>query len=78
MVNATQTLQILFVHFVYLSYSALLWYRLWMVAEEISFDINGTISVAAVWSTVYLVLNVFLIISGLKKIKCNVHSDSLE
>lgn len=49
-----------------------------MVAEEINFDINGTISVAAVWSTVYLVLNVFLIISGLKKIKCNVHSDSLE
>lgn len=39
-----------------------------MVAEEINFDINGTISVAAVWSTVYLVLNVFLIISGLKRL----------
>ena len=67
MVNTSQTLQILFVHFTYLLYSAYLWYRLWVVAEETGYNINGTIPTVAAWSTAYVALNIYLIIYGLKE-----------
>ena len=65
MANTSQTLQILFVHFTYLLYSAYLSYRLWVAAEETGHDINGTIPTVAAWSTAYVALNIYLIMHGL-------------
>ena len=67
MANTSQTLQILFVHFTYLLYSAYLWYRLWVVAEETGYNINGTIPTVVAWSTAYVASNIYLIIYGLKE-----------
>ena len=67
MANTSKTLQILFVHFTYLLYSAYLWYRLWVVAEETGYNINGTIPTVVAWSTAYVASNIYLIIYGLKE-----------
>ena len=62
-----QVLHIVFVHLIYLLYSAFLWYRLWVVAEESNFNKTGTILAVVVWSGVYVAVNAWLIISGLKE-----------
>ena len=67
MVTVSQAWQIIFVHVIYLLYSAFLWYRLWVVAEESNFNKTGTILAVVVWSGLYVALNVRLIKSGLKE-----------
>ena len=67
MVTVSQAWQIIFVHVIYLLYSAFLWYRLWVVAEESNFNKTGTILAIVVWSGLYVALNVRLIKSGLKE-----------
>ena len=67
MVTVSQAWQIIFVHVIYLLYSAFLWYRLWVVAEESNFNKTGTILAVVVWSGLYIALNVRLIKSGLKE-----------
>ena len=67
MVTVPQALQILFVHLIYLLYSAFLWYRLWVIAEESNFNKTGTILAVVLWSGLYVALNVRLIKSGLKE-----------
>lgn len=67
MVTVSQAWQIIFVHVIYLLYSAFLWYRLWVVAEESDFNKTGTILAVVVWSGLYIALNVRLIKSGLKE-----------
>ena len=67
MVTVSKAWQIIFVHVIYLLYSAFLWYRLWVVAEESNFNKTGTILAIVVWSGLYVALNVRLIKSGLKE-----------